>query len=148
MLFFMIFNIIILNHSLPNSSFIPSSISSITSNFTISHVNSTSYLLLLSSPNSSSILTISSKNRNCHVIFHDNSYSYHLQSSLPTGTSSQLKSLSSALLAVLLFLRPVLPNISMTTSRLTLPSCNRYCTLLARLSVPQSAIKLPSISKR
>lgn len=64
-----------------------------------------------------------------------------------TGTSSQLKSSSSALLTVLLFLRPVLPNISMTTSRLTLPSCNRYFTLLARLSVPQSAIKLPSISK-
>lgn len=74
-------------------------------------------------------------------------YHYHLYNhsqphliphylSPPVGTSSTL-----------LFLPPVLPNISMTTSRLTLPSCNRYCTLLARLSVPQSAIKLPSISK-
>lgn len=42
-------------------------------------------------------------------------------SSPSTRASSQLKSSSSALLAVLLFLRPVLPNISMTTSRLTLP---------------------------
>lgn len=106
-----------------------------------------------------------------------NSYSYHLQtppqtsSSLQrTGTTvssstiipilitfnlrfqpehyPQSKSSSSALLAALFFLSPVLPNISMTISRLTLPSFSKYCTFLARLPVPQSAIKLPSISKR
>ena len=66
---------------------------------------------------------------------HNHPQSHHF--SPLTGTSSTLR-----------FLPPVLPNISMTTSRLTLPSCNRYCTRLARLSVPQSAIKLPSISKR
>lgn len=66
--------------------------------------------------------------------FHNHPQSHHI--SPLTGTSSTLR-----------FLPPVLLNIFMTTSRLTLPSCSKYCTLLARLSVPQSAIKLPSISK-
>lgn len=68
---------------------------------------------------------------------------HHLHSHLQSHHFPPLTGTSSTLL----FLPPVLPNISMTTSRLILPSCNRYCTLLARLSVPQSAIKLPSISK-
>lgn len=84
------------------------------------------YFLLLLSPNHSLILTISSKNRNYYCIFSSNSHSHYLQSALPTGTLSQLKSSLVTLLAATFFFPSSLLDTVMTISRFILPSFNSF----------------------